>query len=372
MQHTDHLPKTEESILFVIDTLKCYTEEGFIASLYLRKFSDLEIQKRLAKVRQCLSMVHFEYLCLVDYSLRFNELWATEDNSRYSTAERMFKMLKTSMESLKREFRRSCPISHAKLPNGERKVSVFMDSVLTRGGCARELFGIESFKETIQALFYEQRALFTNVLASLLICRDVITKERETRDDEARCKELLLKQCDEIIADLKNSIQFTQAPVTCEIQQLIDKMGLGRAAQEGYHHFNVEALTEYALFRNAHEQQQTQMVSFEISKCYQKAEDLRILFMFFNDFRPEPTHKKPSSLKVLLTINWMGGTIQNPERRLYDLLSNNYEGSLPTWHTVSTRKNGISNLKELQQQFNKDLDAFIAEKKRVNTDKKAV
>lgn len=371
MQYTDHLSKTEKSIYYVIDTLRCYTEHGFIASLDLRDYSELKIQMRITEVRECLSIVHLEYLNLVEYSLRFNEMWATEDNNRYSTAERMFKMLKNSMESIKREFRKSCPISHAKLPDAERKLSVFEKSVLARGGCARDLFGIESFKDNIQTLFYEQRALFTNVLASLLVCREVIAKENETKADKQRCIELLLNQCDDIIADMKNSIRHTQAPVTCEIQKLIDEIGWDDAAQQGFHQFGLDDVTEFALYRNANSQQAKEL-SLGIANCYQKAADILILFKFFDVFRPEPTRKKPSSSKVLLAVNWMGGTCEWPLQRYYDLLANNYEGSLPKWHTVSVRKNDFTNLSEQQEQFNKELSAFIAEKKGLKSKMKAI
>ena len=371
MQHTDYLSKTEQNIYYIIDTLKCYTEHGFIASLYVRNMGELQIQKRLAEIRQCLSIVHFEYLNLVECSLMFNELWATDDNNRYTTAERMFNMLKNSMESVKREFRKSCPISHAKLPDAERKLSVFEKSVLARGGCARDLFGIESFRDNIQALFYEQRALFTNVLASLLVCRDVINIEKEIKADKKRCIELLKKQCDEIIAHMKNSIKHTQAPVTCEIQKLIDEMGLEDAAQQGFHRFGLEDITDYALLRNANNLQ-AQILPLNITQCYQKAEDIRILIKYFNEFRPEPTRKMPSSLKVLLAVNWMGGTVESPVQRYYDVLSNGYKSRLPVWHTVITRKNEITNLRDEQDRFNNELKAFIAQKKTLKSDVSAI
>ena len=371
MKHTDYISKTEENIFYIIDTLKCYTEHGFIASLYLRNMGELQILKRLAEIRQCLSIVHIEYLNLVECSLKFNELWATEDNNRYTTAERMFNMLRNSMESVKREFRKSCPISHAKLPDAERKLSVFEKSVLARGGCARDLFGIESFRDNIQALFYEQRALFTNVLASLLVCREVINMEKEIKADKTRCIELLQKQCDEIIADMKNSIKHTQAPVTCKIQKLIEEIGLDNAAQQGFHCFGLEEVTDYALLRNAISQQ-AQVLPINITQCYQKPDDVLILIKYFNEFRPEPTRKKPTSLKVLFAVNWMGGTVDSPIQRYYDVLANIYDSDLPIWHTVGTRKNGIANLREEQIRFNKELETFIAEKKALNTGIKAV
>ena len=208
------------------------------------------------------------------------------------------------------------------------------------------------------ALFYEQRALFTNVLASLLVCRDVINKEKATKANRKRCAELLLKQCDEIIADMKNSIQYTQAPVTCEIQQLIDELGWEEAAQQGFHRFNLKEITEYALMRDANSRQ-AQVLSLDISKCQQKAADMRILFKYFDEFRPEPTRQKPSALKVLLIVNWMGGTCEWPIKQCYDLLAQNYKNALPTWHTVSTRKNQIPDLRDQQEKHDKELNAFL-------------
>ena len=195
--------------------------------------------------------------------------------------------------------------------------------------------------------------------------------EKEIKADKTRCIELLLKQCDEIIADMKSSIKHTQAPVTCEIQRLIDEMGLENAAQQGFHRYGLEEITDYALHRNANKLQ-AQVLPLSITQCYQKTDDVRILIKYFNEFRPEPTRKKPTSLKVLLAVNWMGGTIDSPIQGYYDVLKNAYEGSLPIWHTVSTRKNEITNLSEEQSRFNKELEAFIAEKKKRITEKNAV
>ena len=114
------------------------------------------------------------------------------------------------------------------------------------------------------------------------------------------------------------------------------------------------------------QQQQAQVLSIDIAKCYQKAEDIRILFKYFKEFRPEPTRAKPSSLKVLFAINWMGGIYDKPEQRYYQLLAKNYDGSLPQWHTVSIRKNDIPNIKEQQERFNEELKAFIATKRLQN------
>ena len=78
---------------------------------------------------------------------------------------------------------------------------------------------------------------------------------------------------------MKSSIKHTQAPVTCEIQKLIDDIGFDNAAQQGFHHFGLEDITDYALLRNA-TKQQVLVLPLSIKQCYQKAEDIRILFKY--------------------------------------------------------------------------------------------
>ena len=97
-----------------------------------------------------------------------------------------------------------------------------------------------------------------------------------------------------------------------------------------------------------------------------------MLFKYFREFRPEPTKIKPSSWKVLFTVNWLGGTCDSPNQIFYELLKNNYDGTLPQWHTVNTKKNDIHDLSIQQEQFNKDLEAFIAEKRSLNSQRKAI
>lgn len=68
----------------------------------------------------------------------------------------------------------------------------------------------------------------------------------------------------------------------------------------------------------------------------------------------------------------MGGTIDTPIKSYYDVLANGYKGKLPIWHTVNTRKNEIDNLADEQERFNKDVKAFIAQKKTIKEEKKAI
>jgi hypothetical protein len=90
MQYDDKYKKTEERMLDVIDTVQELSKDRFIASLYIRNCTPLEIDIRLAEVRRCLDTVHGETLRLAKLELTYNRDFAVEDNQRFTTAEFLF------------------------------------------------------------------------------------------------------------------------------------------------------------------------------------------------------------------------------------------------------------------------------------------
>lgn len=78
MTYNDKFQETEHGLLYVIHKVELFTEDGFIASLYVRHYSDIDIMLKIAEVRECLSIAHREFLSLSKFSLTFNTRWATE------------------------------------------------------------------------------------------------------------------------------------------------------------------------------------------------------------------------------------------------------------------------------------------------------
>ena len=150
MTYNDSFQVTEHGLLYVIHKVELFTEDGFIASLYVRNYSEVDLLLKIAEVRECLCIAHREFLSLSKFSLTFNTRWATEDNERFSSAQVMLNKLRSSLASIKRSFRETCPIVRKQQPQAavfrdRLSPSVYERSVLTNGGCARDLFGIESF-----------------------------------------------------------------------------------------------------------------------------------------------------------------------------------------------------------------------------------
>lgn len=372
MTYNDAIQVTEHGLLYVIHKIELFTEDGFIASLYVRDYSEIDILLKIADVRECLSIAHREFLSLSKFSLTFNTRWATEDNKRFSSTQIMLNKLRSSLASIKRSYHDSCPIVRKQQPQGEMfrdrlSPSIFERSVLTNGGCARDLFGIESYSDNIQTLYVEQRALFANVLASLMLCYKEIEKERLTKADPDKCIELLEKQCRDILKDLNDTIDMVQCPVTDEIQKFIDDIGLRDFAQQGYHEYSIEDVKKHAIYVFKHQGTKSNIAeaaSMLWMKNPEKGKDVQLLIEHFDEFRPE-NRKKVSAEKILFFVNWCGDTLEAPQQQFYKFLKTYYRNKdLVDWHAVTVRKNKIKNYKEEQEIFNKEVALFLSNLKK--------
>lgn len=364
MRYEDKYEKTEERMLDVIDTVQELTKDRFIASLYVRNVTSIDVDIRLAEVRRCLDIVHGETLRLAKLELTYNKDFAVPNNKRFTTAEVLFNRLRSSMSYIRKSFKQSCPIIHKQPRNPYFRPSVFERSVLTKGCCARDLFDITSYDDNVQALYYEQQALFSNVILSLAICYRVIKEEQEISADPARCVQLLNEQCERLLADMENVINDMKDIPECEIQEMIDQMGKEAYAQQNFHIPTVEKLREYVIFRFQRHKRESQLSIDDLHsfKSEKKAAQALCVVNHFDELKPSK-RKKMDAFKIRLFCNWCaGGNIDNPVEKFYKMLLHLYKGKheqFPEWHAVTTSKNRVSDIDAEQKKFNEEVDALL-------------
>lgn len=341
MKHTDQFQKTEEMMRFVIECVEQYSEERFIASLYTRSYKQIDIQIAIADVRSCLMLVHGELLRLSKYSLEFLDQWATKDNQRFSTAERMFNRLRSSIAYLKKQYKRSTRIVHGTpVHNPLLMPSVFRDSVLTYGACPRDLFRVESYGDEVQTLYIEQRALFANILGALNLCYGVLKREKEIGDSLEECEQRFDRQLNDIIDMLQEYIDGFQSNDGGIIRQEIERLGKEAFVQQGWHKYDLKSMRQYALYKLTHPEESlpASNISLLWPNDKEKTADALLLARHFDDIRHE-NKQKSSGLKILLYICWCGSRWEAPERKYYNFLLANHTGELTEWHNVIVAKN---------------------------------
>lgn len=374
MRYDDKYEKTEGRLTEVIDYIDELTQDRFIASLYVRQISPVDVQIRLAEVRRCLSTVNGESLRLSKLASTYNLDFAVADNQRFTTAERLFNRLRSSMSIIRRELRKSCPIVRRRPINPNIRPSVFERSVLTKGCCARDLFDITTFDDNVQTLYFEERALFANVILSLSICYRVIKEEREIKANPEQCVRRLDKQCERILAELEGVIGNMKEIPECEIQKQIDQMGKEAFAQKNFHGRPVADVWEYAI-HHAQQLAKDSQLSMDLSMTFkspERATDALIVIAHFDELRPSK-RKMMEARKIRLFCNWCdGGTVDNPKRKYYETLMKYYHGKqkqFPQWHAITTCK-GRCDMDEEQRKFNAEIDELL--KKYKNGDEKKV
>ena len=255
MIHWTDIEKSKEGILQILKVIKNYEKDGevrFIAGIQDRHFSEYKIQQLICIVRERLNMSRRELLRLSEIALTYNKLWATDNNNCFRDAEKLFRKIRCTLKGTKIIYKRFTPICRKNAPDKVFRPSVFVKSTLAYAECGRDLYGLDSYPDSVSMLYAEMGAYFTNVIAVLVICHQELTKEAMICKDADLCLQLLNEQCKTIVGDMKDVIGMLSKE-TAEQNDLLKKSkktgSLKTFAQEGFHKYNIESITRYATSR---------------------------------------------------------------------------------------------------------------------------
>lgn len=255
MIHWTDIEKSKEGILQILEVVKNYEKDGevrFIAGIQGRHFSEYKVQQLICVVRERLNMTRRELLRLSEIALTYNKLWATDDNNCFRDADKLFRKIRSTLKGTKIIYKRFTPICRKEIPNRDFRSSVFVKSTLAYAECGRDLYGLDSYPESVATLYAEMGAYFTNVIAVLVICHQELAKEAMISKDAELCLQLLNEQCKTIVGDIKNVIGVLSKE-KAEQNDLLKKSkktgSLKTFAQEGFHKYNIESITRYAASR---------------------------------------------------------------------------------------------------------------------------
>ncbi|MBR6087221.1 MAG: hypothetical protein IKP84_04985 [Prevotella sp.] len=255
MIHWTDIEKSKEGILQIIEVIKNYEKDGevrFLEGIQRRGFSEAKIQQLICIVRERLNMTRRELLRLSEIALTYNKLWATDDTNCFHDADVLFRKIRSTLKGTKIIYKKFTPICRQKAPNQDFRASVFVKSTLAYAECGRDLYGMESYPDSVTTLYAEMGAYFTNVVAVLVICNQELTKEAMISNDADLCLQLLNEQCKTIVGDMKDVIGLLSKEKAGqdELLKKSKKTGSLKAfAQQGFHKYNIKSITRYATSR---------------------------------------------------------------------------------------------------------------------------
>ncbi len=255
MLYWTDIENSKEGLLLILQALKHYEKDGevrFIEGIQRRGFTEAKIQQLICIVRERLNMTRRELIRLSEVALTYNKLWATDDNNCFRNADVLFRKIRSTLKGTKILYKKFTPICRKNVPGRDFHPSVFVKSTLAYAECGRDMYGLDSYPDSVVTLYAEMGAYFANVAAVLLICHQELTKEAMISKDADLCLQLLNEQCKTIVTDMKNVISMISKDAASQdelVKKSKKKGSLKAFAQEGFHKYNIASVTRYATSR---------------------------------------------------------------------------------------------------------------------------
>ena len=347
MRHWTDIEKSKEGILMILEVIKHYEKDGevrFIEGIKRRGFTEIKIQQLICIVRERLNMTRRELLRLSEIALTYNKLWATDDNNCFRDADKLFRKIRSTLKGTKIIYKRFTPICKKNIPDRDFRPSVFVDSTLAYAACGRDMYGLESYPDSVSTLYAEMGAFFTNVVAVLVICHQELAKEAIISKDADLCLQLLNDQCKNIVTDMKDVIGMLSKDAASK-DELLEKSkkngSLKSFAQQGFHKYNIASITRYATSRaleNGAEFGLDDIESIYFVNNYEKGKKAKDIMAHFDTYADKGRGNKMDTTGIAEFVCWTGLGLAKG----YQYFSSTYKGcyELPQKKSVWARFDG--------------------------------
>jgi hypothetical protein len=344
MIHWTEIERSKDGIVQILDVIRNYEKDGdvrFIAGIQSRNFSEYKIQQLICIVRERLNMTRRELLRLSEISLTYNKLWATDDNNCFRDADMLFRKIRCTLKGTKIIYKKFTPICRKSAPTKDFRPSVFVKSTLAYAECGRDMYGLESYPDSVSTLYAEMGAYFTNVVAVLLICHQELQKEAMISKDADLCLSLLNEQCKTIVGEMKDVIGMLSKESASQNELLKKSKKTGSLkvfAQEGFHKYNIKSVTHYATSRAV--ESGAEFGLDDIESLYfaddpEKGRRAKEIMTNFDDYAEKGRGNKMDTTAIAEFVCWTGLGVAKG----YSYFSSTYNGSyeLPQKKSVWAR-----------------------------------
>lgn len=350
MIHWTDIEKSKEGILQILEVIKHYMNDDdvrFIAGIQSCHFSEYKIQQLICIVRERLNMTRRELLRLSEIALTYNKLWATDDNNCFRDAEKLFRKIRSTLKGTKIIYKKFTPICKKNVPNKDFRPSVFVKSTLAYAECGRDLYGLESYPDSVTTLYAEMGAYFTNVISVLVICHQELAKEAMISNDAELCLHLLNEQCKKIVGDMKNVIGMMSKENASQDELLTKSKKTGSLkafAQQGFHKYNIESITRYATSRAVESGAEfglDDLESLYFVNDHEKGRKAKEIMTHFDTYADKGRGEKMDTTAIAEFICWTGLSLAKG----YSYFASTYKGryNLPQKKSVWARFDSYKN-----------------------------
>lgn len=253
MLYSTIVQRDETGFNQIYEAARAFEEENVLEALIACRFDIKKVEQTLNLVRIYQSRLNIESMDLVEFSETFIGQYATDHNACFRVAEKLIRRIGTTITGSMKIFRKFCPRVHRKLDGRGNIVPVLDYSRLTFRHFHGQFFGVEAYADSVKTLLHELTVFFYHLVATLKVCKDMISQEEEVRGDFARLKEIYEKSCDEVLTSVRDVFNaFGQVKLISD-EELAERRRNARPLQErlaeDYHAHDRQWMKHEAYFR---------------------------------------------------------------------------------------------------------------------------
>ena len=366
MIYSTIVEKNEEGLNMIIKAAEDFEQGKYLEAINNLHYKKEEIMQITEFVKQYRALLSREHLALAKFALTFNREYATTNNTCFSTAEKLFGKIRSTISASKKVYKKFCRKNRRPLPpSATERPSVFKRSELVESYHSGNMFGFETYDECVQKLYEQLEGFFKELVKSLALCHMIILEESNIRNTPERCMQIyrecyqaMLGNSRAIVRSLKKS---TIIHMESEMENRRKKASsMTEFVCESFHKFNPGDFQIHVIsfeFQKEDGQSEVEKILFGANN-EEKVNRARFVIQHFDELE-EDAHKgkhknKHSAYCVASFMFWCGvGNTLDDKVKMFveEYFNKTYSGDYPAVKTnaVNSAKNILLRLDRFKE-----------------------
>lgn len=368
------LEKTEDTLLMLDDSLSQASVDRFVYGLQQRKWKEWDIIQFTATIRNSHTYAIMENGRLKDWKGTFNEEYATDHNTYFTTAERSMNRIRCTLSGIKKAVTKLCYTSKKQLPADADIPTVYERSPLINGQYSPDLFGLDAYGQSVKRLYEELVSYLKTASENVDLCLEVIERENYMRQHPEeivevhdKCYRATFSHSQSIIRRFLNAGMNMDNDIVKAIEDADDAQ---QQIAELFHMLNVDQWNDYVICRATTEAQNIGLSKDELFLWGRERRDqvlrVRKLLQHLDELEMKKV-KKGNALSGYFLMRLFSWCDINDDRQhgvLRDYIARNYNGIVVKIGAVNAEKRKcllLDNSENRRQQadFNTAIDDFL-------------
>lgn len=375
MRYNPTIEHSEVGLNVLLNTIQIFEKDAVLSGVLECKMDMNEVTKLILYVREKHCILLRERKVLEEFAETFNDQFATDHNNCFSTAERLFRQMKKTLQGTTKVYLKFCKKINRHIPGKYSvKVSALDYSCIGNRSYTRffESMGVDWVDGPVKELCDILELFFFDLRKSIVLCMGVMRDERILKQSPERLDRIYRKCCESMISSQQFAIGLLKER-GIEIEE--DKMSI-YIRQNPYEDFlktwfHAINIKEFDHHRYYQLQQKAKQLGYEPIEIQlwgydEKIPVYRYIIDHFDELDPKGNKVKNSdqyglsSQKLGWFVEWCKPSVVGIFINEY--LKNRYHGQyhIPAENTVSTARGKKENetLKLKHEAFNSELDAM--------------